>query len=92
MGVCYHPRIPVDTIDDVIAALDAIVQRAWEEKSRIGYFAALYRRITCAVRDGLDHGQFSNGPLMERFDVLFASRYLDALSTHQLGGKPSRCW
>ena len=45
--------MPVNTIDDVVAALDAIIQRAWDEKSRMGYFAALYRRVTLAVRDGV---------------------------------------
>jgi Family of unknown function (DUF5995) len=84
--------MPVNTIDDVIAALDGIIQRAWDDQSRIGYFAALYRRVTRAVRDGLSQGKFDNGPLMERLDVVFASRYLDALSEYQSGGKPSRCW
>src|SRR5271169_3383865 len=82
----------VNTIDDVIAALDAIIHRAWDEKSRIGYFPALYRRITRAVRDGVNQGQFTDGPLMERLDVVFATRYLDALSAYQSGSKPSRCW
>ncbi len=47
-------------------------------ESRLGYFAALYRRVTSAVRDGISNGSFQNGPLMERLDVVFASRYLDA--------------
>ena len=72
--------MPLQTIDDVVAALDAIIQRAWDEQSRLGYFAALYRRVTRAVRDGIAKGQFSDGPLMEKLDVVFASRYLDALS------------
>ena len=77
--------MPVNTIDEVIAALDAIIQRAWEEHSRIGYFAALYRRVTRAVSDGISQNQFSDGPLMERLDVVFASRYLDALAAYQAG-------
>jgi hypothetical protein len=84
--------MPLSTIDDVLAAMDAIVQRAWEEKARTGYFAALYRRVTRAVRDGIRNGRFQNGPLMERLDVVFASRYLDALTAYQSGGKPSRSW
>ncbi len=35
----------VESIDDVIRALDAIVDWAWTEKSRLGYFTALYRRV-----------------------------------------------
>ncbi len=82
----------VSTIDEVIAALDAIIQRAWEEKRRTGYFAALYRRVTRAVRDGVSRGSFQNGPLMQKLDVVFASRYLDALAAYQAGAQSSRSW
>ena len=61
-------------------------------QSRMGYFAALYRRVTCAVRDGISAGSFQNGPLMEQLDVVFASRYLDALATFQAGGAATRSW
>jgi len=64
----------VQTIDDVLSALDAIVQQSYDRASRLGYFAALYRRVTCAVRDGITAGRFQNGPRMEKLDVVFASR------------------
>jgi hypothetical protein len=82
----------VQTIDDVIRALDGIIDQAWNEKSRLGYFAALYRRVTQAVKDGIAQGKFDNGPLMERLDVNFASRYLDALQQFRSGQPPTRCW
>jgi hypothetical protein len=82
----------VQTIDDVIAALDAIVQQSYDQASRLGYFAALYRRVTCAVLGGISSSSFQNGPLMEQLDVVFASRYLDALATFQAGGVASRSW
>lgn len=89
----YHPRyMSVQTIDDVVSALDSIVQSAYDSQSRLGYFAALYRRVTCAVRDGISAGSFDNGPLMEQLDVVFASRYLDALATLQAGGVATRSW
>jgi Family of unknown function (DUF5995) len=84
--------MPPTTIDSVISVMDGIIERAWNEKSRIGYFAALYRRVTHAVRDGMRSGNFQNGPLMEQLDVVFASRYLDALSAYQSGGTASRSW
>jgi hypothetical protein len=77
-------------IDPVIDRLGAILAAAQAEQSRIGYFAALYRRVTIAVRDGI--AEFSDPARMERFDVLFASRYLDALSARQAGGQPTRSW
>jgi hypothetical protein len=82
----------VQTVDDVISALDTIVKQSYESASRLGYFAALYQRVTCAVRDGVAKGSFNNGPLMEQLDVVFASRYLDALASFQAGGIASRSW
>ena len=82
----------VQTIDDAVSALDTIVQQSYDNASRLGYFAALYRRVTRAVRDGLNQGRFQNGPLLEKLDVTFASRYLDALATYQAGGTATRSW
>ncbi|MFZ0312189.1 MAG: DUF5995 family protein [Candidatus Korobacteraceae bacterium] len=82
----------VQSIADVVSALDAIVQQSYDNASRLGYFAALYRRVTCAVRQGIAGGSFQNGPLMEQLDVVFASRYLDALATFQAGGTATRSW
>jgi hypothetical protein len=84
--------LPVQTINDVVSALDTIVQQAYDNASRIGYFAALYRRVTFAVRDGLAAGRFANGPLLEKLDVIFALRYLDALGTFQDGGRATHSW
>jgi hypothetical protein len=82
----------VTTIDDVLTALDGIIQHAMDDNSRIGYFAALYRRVTRAVKNGTANNQFANGPLMEKLDVVFAKRYLDALDAYQNGEECSRCW
>jgi hypothetical protein len=84
--------MPAETIDDVIRSLDAIIDWAWTNKSRLGYFAALYRRITRAVKTGIEKGQFQNGPLMERLDVVFANRYLEAFEQFRSGGQPSQSW
>jgi hypothetical protein len=82
----------VETIDDVIRALDAIIDRAWDEKSRLGYFPALYRRVTQSVKDGIAKNQFDNGPLMERLDVNFAGRYLEAYEQFRSGQQPTNSW
>ena len=79
-------------IDEVIAALDRIIAAATADRSRIGLFAALYRQVTLRVRQGIADGAFDDGPRMERFDTIFANRYLDALATWQAGGTPSKCW
>ncbi len=82
----------VKSIDDVVSALDAIIQRAYDTRSRVGYFASLYRRVTCAVRDDILAGKFQNNALMEHLDVVFASRYLDALNSFQEHGTSTQSW
>ena len=80
------------TIDEVIARLDEVIARARRERSRLGYFAILYRNVTVEVKQGILAGSFADGARMERLDVLFANRYLDALERHRRGEQTSRCW
>lgn len=80
------------TIDEVIEHLDEIVDLARREKSRLGYFAALYRNVTRNVKKGILAGNFEDAERMERLDVAFANRYLDALDRYRRGETPSRCW
>jgi hypothetical protein len=84
--------VPAATIDDVIARLDAIIRDCIAAESRLGYFAALYNRVTRRVRDGIARGEFADGPRMARLDVVFANRYLDAFDRDQAGEPPSRAW
>jgi hypothetical protein len=80
-------------IDRVLADLDRVLERAWEDEDRIGYFAALYRRVTQKVKEGiLTPGVFEDPARMDRLDFTFASRFLDALATWQDGGEPTRSW
>jgi len=74
------PILPVASIDQVIDAIQGIVDWSIANESRLGYFAALYKRITIAIRNGICDHLFDNGPRMERFDVIFASRFFAALN------------
>jgi len=80
------------TIDEVVARLDQIIEQSRDAGSRQGYFPALYRRVTVTVRDGIADGLFDDGPRMERFDVRFANRYLDAYDAFQASGELSESW
>ena len=80
------------TIDEVLEALDAVIARAVQGGSRVGYFAAIYRKVTAKVAEGIATGFFDDGDRMERLDVTFASRYLSALDLYEHGGKPTRSW
>ena len=82
----------VDTIEAVLEALDTIIARALEEGSRAGYFAAVYRKVTAKVAEGIATGFFDDGERMQRLDVTFAERYLSALSRYQTGGEATKSW
>jgi hypothetical protein len=69
---------PALTIDEVIERLDVIINHSIQTKNRQGYFAALYRRVTAAVKDKIAEGYFDDNPRMEKLDIIFANRYLDA--------------
>ena len=71
------------SIADVVAALNIIVQDCTRTQARAGYFAALYKRMTVAVSDGIANNRFEDGPRMEAFDLHFAGRYLNAFTAFQ---------
>jgi hypothetical protein len=80
------------TIDDVVADLESIIDESIARASRLGYFAALYNRVTETVQKGIADGIFDDGPRMERLDVTFATRYIDAYRQYRAGELPSRSW
>ena len=83
---------PAETIAGVITRLDDIIAWARTTHDRQGLFPALYRTVTVKVRDGIHEGVFDDGPRMERLDVIFANRYLDAFAARQDGRPMSRSW
>lgn len=74
------PIAQATTIDEVVRALGSVIAWSAETGSRLGYFAALYKRVTIAVGIAVEQGAFEDGPRMERLDVAFANRYLAALN------------
>lgn len=90
------PPIPTLTsIDQVITTIQGVIDWSIDNQSRLGYFAALYKRITIAIKQGIQQNLFDDGPRMERFDVTFASRYFAALNGYFHPGRYpsiSKCW
>ncbi len=84
--------VPAADIDEVIARLEALVAGFRSGGSRLGYFPALYLKVTRAVREGIRTGRFQDGPRMDRLDTVFANRYLAALHAWQAGEPCSECW
>lgn len=86
------PPPDINTVQDVLDVLDDVIDKACEQGNRLGYFAAMYRQVTAKVKEGIETGFFDDGERMARFDIIFANRYLAALSRFQEGGKPTRSW
>ncbi len=84
--------MPARTIDEVIIRLEEIIRLCRERKSRLGYFPALYRKVTIEVKKGIAAGKFEDGARMEKLDVIFANRYLEAWDQHERGEKPTNSW
>jgi hypothetical protein len=80
------------TIQQVIDELTVIVENSKKEKTTHGYFALLYRMVTMRIRDGIAANDFEDNARMEKLDVLFANRYLDAYHKESAGKKPSKSW
>lgn len=68
----------MDTTDQVILRMDQIVAECRSKSSRIGYFAILYRQVAIRIKNGILNSEFEVNPRMEKPDVLFAKRFIDA--------------
>ena len=90
------PFAAAATVPEVIQALAGFVAWCETNASRLGYFAALYTRITKAVEAALVQGMvFQNNERMAQLDVTFANRYLTALNGYfhpELFPGLSECW
>ena len=80
------------TIDDVIGELGEIMQWSEANKSRMGYFPSLYRKVTIRVKEEIAAGEFEVANRMENLDVVFASRYIDAFHAWQKNEPCSKSW
>lgn len=80
------------TIDEVVNHLDEIIIWAQTNESCLGYFAALYRKVTLEVKQKIQDGYFEDNARMEQLDVVFANRYLAAYVDYQAGKPVTASW
>lgn len=84
--------MPILTIDHVLQELDNIIAVCEKQSSRQAYFAALYKAMTESVKNGIASGLFEDSPRMEKLDVIFAKRYIDAWHCYQQSQPCSKSW
>lgn len=74
-------------INDVIVQLETIIANSEKQKDRLGYFASLYHKVTCKVKEDIDNNLFEDGTRLAELDVVFANRYLYAFQEWKAGNK-----
>jgi len=79
-------------IDEVIAHLDVIITTETNAKSTLAFFPVLYKKVTERIKLGIQNKEFEDNPRMERLDVIFASRYIEAYEQFKAGQKPTESW
>lgn len=84
--------VHVNTIDEVIAVLEIIINESEKNNDPLGYFAALYQNVTIHVKEGIANNYFDDGPRMEQLDIVFAKRYLDAWYSYKNNQPVSLSW
>lgn len=80
------------TIEEVISILESIIQVELANKSNLVLFPILYKKVTERVKKGIELGEFEDNPRMERLDVLFANRYLEAYFLWKENHQPTESW
>ncbi len=87
-----HTIASIQSIDEVIAVLETIIEGSKLNDDPLGYFAALYKKVTIKVKEGIANEIFEDGPRMKRLDIIFASRYLDAYAAYQKNEPVTESW
>ena len=84
--------MPAASINEVITRLDQIIETECTNNSCMVYFPILYRKVTIRIKEGILNNEFENNPRMEKLDVLFANRYIDAYECLGLNKPFSKSW
>lgn len=80
------------TIDEVIAQLNEIIAKESSNNSAMVFFPVLYKKVTERIKTGIINLEFENNPRMERLDVIFANRYIEAYNLTSKGEKTTLSW
>lgn len=91
-GLLKSLHMQAHTIEEVIELLDELIRTEIAQQSKLAYFPILYQKVTVAVKEAIEQKHFEDNERMERLDVVFANRYLEAYTLFKANGSPSACW
>lgn len=80
------------TVNELIALMEDIQARLDAAGDGRRHWHGVYRRGTVAVRDEIERGGFQDAAWLERWDLVFADIYLEAMERWDRGEAPSGPW
>lgn len=80
------------TIGELIALMEDTQARLDKDDDARRHWHGVYRRGTVAVRDEIERGGFLDPVWLERWDLVFADIYLEAMERWDAGEAPSAPW
>jgi Family of unknown function (DUF5995) len=80
------------TIQEVIIRLEKIIEDSITHNDPKGFFAVLYYKVTKRVAEGIQKKEFDDNAMMEKLDVVFANRYIDAYDAYINKKTCSKSW
>ena len=81
-----------NNIDEVVQIIGGIISDTKKNENPLGYFAALYHRVTIVVKNKLGTGYFDDDTRMEKLDVIFANRYIKAYFDYEKKEVVTNSW
>ncbi|MGW7368819.1 DUF5995 family protein [Streptomyces sp. NPDC054841] len=79
------------SVDSVVARMRAF-RSAWPAADGVAVFNRVYLAVTEELAERIDRGEFPDRRAAATLDVLFAERYLSAVGTVAVEGRPPACW
>lgn len=83
---------PVRTLEDVVNGLDDVLGWSIAHRSRIGYFAAIYKKTELEILAAADVGTFKEPELVKQLGVVFGNRYFRFVNNYILGDPVPPPW
>jgi hypothetical protein len=81
-----------ESIPALVAGMEEDLARLRAADDARRFFHATYLRTTRAVAEEIERGGFADGPWLERWDLVFAQLYVDALAADLAGAPVPAPW
>ncbi|MEL6537420.1 MAG: DUF5995 family protein [Bacteroidota bacterium] len=94
----YKGPVPDDnptqahTFPEIVTTVEWYRDFFQKQNHPLGYFAALYAKVSREIEEYLDQGKFQNPELFTKMDLLFVTRYLQAMDAYLHGKETTLVW